>query len=282
MQNLLSSPLIHALILGVVQGLTEFLPVSSSGHLALAQALIPGFNQPGIFLDVMLHVGTLAAVVIYFRAELIGLVRSLPRLARGGVEPAERRLWLGVLVASVPTGIMGVLLQDRVEAMIGSVPLIGAALIVTGLWLLAGEALAEKAMPRLGPPGLGRALLIGIAQGIAVTPGISRSGSTISAARALGISGPEAARFSFLLSLPAVFAAGIFELYKERHALLNTPEHIHDLVIATVVAFIIGYASIAFLLGYLKKHTTWLFIIYRLAMGAVLLTLLWSGRLAAM
>ena len=274
MENLLSSPLLQALILGVVQGLTEFLPVSSSGHLALAQALIPGFNQPGVFLDVMLHVGTLAAVVVYFRRDLVALVRSLPQLVRGGGDPVERRLWLGVLIASVPTGIMGVLLQDRVESMIGSVPFIGAALMVTGLVLLAGEALSKKVITRLGPPSLGRALLIGIAQGIAVIPGISRSGSTISAARALGITGPEAARFSFLLSLPAVGGAAFLTAIKNHAAIAaSTSAQVAGYLAGPLVAAVVGFVAIGLVMRLLKSGRFVWFAAYCLALGSLSLGL---------
>ena len=276
----MSSPWLQALILGVVQGLTEFLPVSSSGHLALAQAMIPGFSQPGVFLDVMLHVGTLAAVIVYFRADFFSLVRSLPRLGRGGGEPAERRLWLGVLIASVPTGIIGVLMEHRMAALMSSVPLIGAALMVTGVWLLAGEALAKKRAPEPGPPGPWRALVIGIAQGIAVTPGISRSGSTIATARALGATGPEAARFSFLLSLPAVGGAALLTALKNREAILaSTGAQIAGYAVGPLVAGLLGFVAIGLVMRLLRSGRFVWFAAYCLALGALSLGLgLYFGR----
>jgi len=125
------------------------------------------------------------------------------------------------------------------------------------------------------------AIVVGCAQAVALVPGSSRSGGTTAGALFMGLNREIAARFSFLLSLPAVFAAGIFELINARHDLLNTQSHVVGLIVATVVSFVVGYASIAFLLGYLKKHTTWVFIVYRLALGATLLALLGSGRLPA-
>lgn len=274
MENLLSYPLVQAIILGVVQGLTEFLPVSSSGHLALAQAIIPGFQQPGVFLDVLLHVGTLAAVVVYFRQDLAALLVSLPSLFRGNADRAEQRLWLGVIIASVPTGIMGLLLEDRMEAMIGSVPLIGGALVITGGWLLAGEALAKKATPQPGPPSWWRALVIGVAQGIAVTPGISRSGSTIATARALGIDGREAARFSFLLSLPAIGGAAFLTAVKNREEILaSSAAQVAGFLVGPVVAGVVGFIAIGLVMRLLQSGRFVWFAAYCLALGSLSLGL---------
>jgi undecaprenyl-diphosphatase len=278
----MSSPLLQALILGVVQGLTEFLPVSSSGHLALAQSLIPGFEQPGVFLDVMLHVGTLAAVAVYFRRELGQLARALPGLWPGaaGKDKESRRLLLGIVAASIPTAVIGILLEDRVEAFMSSVPIVGAALMVTGLWLLAGEALGRKAEARPGSPGLGRSLLIGLAQGIAVTPGISRSGSTIATARALGATGPEAARFSFLLSLPAVGGAALLTALKNREAILaSTGEQIAAYAVGPLVAGLVGFVAIGLVMRLLRSGRFVWFAAYCLVLGALSLGLgLYFGR----
>lgn len=274
MENLLSSPLVHAVILGVVQGLTEFLPVSSSGHLALMQAVIPGFKQPGIFLDVMLHVGTLAAVVAYFRRDLFKLAGSLPQLIRLGGEASERRLWSGVVIASVPTAVIGFLLENRMEAMMASVPLVGAALMVTGMLLLAGEALARRAESQDGPPSWGRALIIGVVQGIAVTPGISRSGSTIAAARALGISPVEAARFSFLLSLPAVGGAALLSAVKSLDALsAATAVEVAGLVVGPVTAGVVGFIAIGVVMRLVHTGRFAWFAAYCLGLGGLSLGL---------
>ena len=274
MESQLSSPLFHAVILGVVQGLTEFLPVSSSGHLALMQAVIPGFEQPGVFLDVMLHVGTLAAVVGYFRRDLFQLAGSLPQLIRLGGDPAERRLWSGVVIASVPTAVIGLLLEDRMEAMMASVPLVGAALMVTGLLLLSGEALAKKAAPQAGPPSLGRALVVGVVQGIAVTPGISRSGSTIAAAWALGVAPSEAARFSFLLSLPAIGGAALLSALKNLDALAAaSAAEVAGYVVGPLAAGVVGFVAIGVVMRFLRTGRFKWFAVYCLALGSLSLGL---------
>ena len=137
----------------------------------------------------------------------------------------------------------------------------------------------RKTLRGLEPVGWLDAIVVGCAQAVALIPGSSRSGCTITGALFCGLDRATAARFSFLLSLPAVLAAGVFELIHARHELLATQEHVHDLIIATVVSFVVGYASIAFLLAYLKKHTTWLFIVYRLVLGVLLLVLLHAGKL---
>lgn len=254
--------------------MTEFLPVSSSGHLALMQAVIPGFKQPGIFLDVMLHVGTLAAVVAYFRRDLFKLAGSLPQLIRLGGEASERRLWSGVVIASVPTAVIGFLLENRMEAMMASVPLVGAALMVTGMLLLAGEALARRAESQDGPPSWGRALIIGVVQGIAVTPGISRSGSTIAAARALGISPVEAARFSFLLSLPAVGGAALLSAVKSLDALsAATAVEVAGLVVGPVTAGVVGFIAIGVVMRLVHTGRFAWFAAYCLGLGGLSLGL---------
>jgi len=240
----MDSPLVQAVILGFLQGLTEFLPVSSSGHLALAQQLIPGFHQPGVLLDVMLHVGTLAAVLAYFRRDLAGMAVLA---ARPGSEEhrVERKLIIGIIIASVPTAAIGLMLEDRVEWMFGSAVGVGLALIGTAAILVLGAMIERRVKSDSEAPGPVKSFMVGMAQGIAVTPGISRSGATISMARSLGVEGEMAARFSFLASLPAVAGAAVLTAARNAEAIASfTWQDMAAYVIGPLVAAATGYAAI--------------------------------------
>ncbi len=276
----------QAIVLGVVQGLTEFLPISSTAHLRIIPALF-GWDDPGAAFTAVIQLGTLVAVLLYFSRDIIsitggvvsGLRRSKP------LETSEARMGWMIVAGTVPVVILGLLFKKHIETTLRSLYVIAGAMIALAVVLMIAEWLVRwrqrhgHALREMNNLGWADAIVVGCAQCVALIPGSSRSGCTITGGLFMGLSRETAARFSFLLSLPAVFAAGIFELIKARHELLATQEHVHDLVIATVVSFVVGYASIAFLLGYLKKHTTWLFIIYRLALGALLLALLHAGKL---
>ena len=249
----------QAIVLGVVQGLTEFLPISSTAHLRIVPALL-GWNDPGAAFTAVIQLGTLVAVLLYFSADILSMTRGVWCGLRDGKPlgtPEAKMGWM-IAVGTIPVVIFGL-----------------ALVLAVAEW-------AERRRQKLrGMDQLGwlDAIVVGFAQCVALIPGSSRSGCTITGGLFLGMTRETAARFSFLLSLPAVFAAGIFELHHARHELLATQQNTIDLAISTLVSFVVGYASIAFLLGYLKKHTTWLFIIYRLALGAILFGLLASGRL---
>ncbi|MFO8006270.1 MAG: undecaprenyl-diphosphate phosphatase, partial [Candidatus Brocadiia bacterium] len=202
--------LMHAILLGCLQGVTEFLPVSSSAHLVAAQALL-GAEEPGIYLEVSVHFGTLLAILVVFGRELVRVARDGVRgtwlwLHGAGAEELRRyaprlRTAVAVVVGTLPAAFAGVLLGERVEAAFESVPTAGAFLMVTGFILL-GSRLARPG--RTEEPGAVRGLLVGIAQALALLPGISRSGSTIVAGRLLGMERAAAARFSFVLAVPAL------------------------------------------------------------------------------
>ncbi len=270
------SLLAQAVLLGVVQGLTEFLPVSSSGHLALAQQLIPGFSQPGVLLDVSLHVGTLAAAVVYFRRELIEIASLVgPLVSRRGLsgpeltdeDRAARRLLIGILIATVPTGLIGLFLEKRVEWLIGSAVGVGICLIITGAVLIAGELAGRRRYETPGHPGGLSSLVIGVAQGIAVLPGISRSGATISAARALGVGREEAARFSFLASLPAVAGAALLSAVKDMDAIRGfAGQEALAYIAGPLVAAVVGYAAIGIVMRFMRRgslmwFSAWCFVV---------------------
>lgn len=182
-----------AVFLGILQGLTEFLPVSSSGHLVIAQEIIPNFNQPGILFDVVLHAGTLFAVVVFFRKEILKL-------------SSKYLIFLGI--GTIPAAFFGYFFQSTIEGFFKSIQLVGSALVITGGMNL----LTNKAELKNKSLGIKSSFLIGLAQAIAIIPGISRSGSTIFSAVVQGISRKKAAQFSFLLSIPAVAGANILQI----------------------------------------------------------------------
>lgn len=262
----------QAIVLGIVQGLTEFLPISSTAHLRIIPAML-GWQDPGAAFTAVIQLGTLVAVLAYFAREIVSIVRDT-LTGKGTLG------WM-IVVGTVPVVVLGLLFKHHIESTLRSLYVIAFAMIGLALVLAVAEWFESrrKALRGMGEVSWLDAIVVGCAQAVALIPGSSRSGCTITGALFMGLNRETAARFSFLLSLPAVFAAGIFELIKTRDDLLNTQSQIAVLIVATVVSFIVGYASIAFLLDYLKKHTTWVFIVYRLVLGVALLGLLSAGKL---
>ena len=256
----------QAIWLGVVQGLTEFLPVSSSGHLVLGQHLL-GLNEPEMLFDVAVHVGTLLAVAAYFWRDLWAMLRGL----WGRDEEAERGrrlIWL-VFVGSVPTAIIGVLFRHDFEALFASVTAVGIALIITGFLLMATH-FAPPPRREIWRVGAGRALIVGFVQGLAITPGISRSGSTISAALMLGVERKLAAQYSFLLSLPAILGALVLHLKDlgPEQEVAWTP-----LLLGGAVAGVTGLVALRLLIGVVQRGGLHWFAFYCWAIGAAALIL---------
>lgn len=253
----------QASLLGLIQGLTEFFPVSSSGHLAIAQHFLPGFNQPGLLFDVLLHAGTMAAVMLYFRRDLMLLLRCC---APGG-DSTDRRV-LGLLIlASVPTAIIGLAAKDLVEQLFEMMPVIGAMLLVTGLLLFYAGRVRGDGRP-LGEMNRVDALLVGIAQGLAVMPGVSRSGATIGCLLLRGVNAEAAARFSFLLALPAVGGATLLQLKDLGQV---SSGEIPAYVIGTLIAFASGMLAIRLLLSVLQRRRLGSFALYCLLLGSVII-----------
>ena len=277
-----------AVLLGVVQGLTEFLPISSTAHLTLAGKLF-GLIDPGnpeawtAFIAVM-QLGTLAAVLAYFWGDLwrmtLAMGRDLSSLARGKPlreSSVDMRLALTIIIGTLPVALFGYALKDVIEGeFTKSIDVIIVSLIALALLLWGAEKVAkhvrgiEKVTWRDG-------LIIGFAQALALIPGSSRSGTTITAGLFLGLTREAAARFSFLLSIPAVFASGIYQMTKITPALFSLG--VGHLIIATVVSGISGYAAIAWLLRYLMKNSTMAFVWYRVALGIILAVLSYSGAI---
>jgi undecaprenyl-diphosphatase len=260
----------QAIILGIVQGLTEFLPISSTAHLRLVPAFA-GWDDPGTAFTAVVQLGTMAAVLLYFRQDLwniaVAWLRSLrdPQ-ARGTL---DARLGWFLIIGTIPIAVLGLAFKDPIEHQFRTLELIGLAMMAMGLLL--GRAEAASTEDR-GIDDLGRrdAIVIGFAQAAALVPGVSRSGATITAGLFLGLDRTAAARYSFLLSVPAVVLSGLFEL---RH--LGEGEHaaVGPTIIATLLAFVVGYASIAWLLRYITGHSFRIFVIYRLIVGALVVVL---------
>jgi undecaprenyl-diphosphatase len=281
--------LYESIVLGIVQGLTEWLPISSTAHLRVVPVLLGWDKDPGAAYTAVLQWGTLVAALIYFRKDIANIVAGVLRGIwenRPLGNPEARMGWM-IVLGTIPVAALGLLFKKHIETTLRSLYVIAAAAIGLALVLTLAEKLVVwrqkegKPQKRLENLGWWDALVIGLWQAVALIPGASRSGVTITGGLFRNATRETAARFSFLLSLPAVFAAGVLELYKERHELLKTKEDIFNLIIATVIAGVVGYASIAWLIGYLKRHTTYVFISYRIIMGLLLLGLLLADRIPA-
>ena len=265
----------QAIILGIIQGITEFLPVSSSGHLVIFQHLL-GLKEPELFFDVSVHMGTLAAVVIFFWKEIRSMVISLLRFftsflkreaALAGIyEDAEVKLALMIVIGSIPTGIIGLLLSKSADKIFSSVSITGFMLLITGLLLWSTRRIKKEGTADFS---IKKALLIGIVQGLAVMPGISRSGSTIVVGIFLGLNREMAARYSFLLSIPAILGAEILVLKD----LSDSSTSISATAMGTVSAFAVGYFSLKLLLYIVKKGQLHIFAPYCWIIGLAALIL---------
>ena len=260
---------LHALVLGLVQGATEFLPVSSSGHLILVPWLF-GWQDQGLAFDAATHLGTGLALLVYFAGELW-------RLASGLLEgrPADRRLAVAIVVGTIPAGIAGVALQHVVERELRSVTVIAVSTLVWALVLWwADRRAARNSVHDLHEVGIGRALVIGLAQPLALIPGTSRSGITLTAGLFSGLDRATAARFAFLLGLPITMAAGLLETVSLlRHGVAGIG--LAALTIGIGTSFVAGLAAIWFLVQYLQRRTLLVFVVYRIALG---LLILWVSR----
>ncbi|MEU2179523.1 undecaprenyl-diphosphate phosphatase [Streptomyces thermolilacinus] len=278
----------ESLILGLVQGLTEFLPISSSAHLRLTAAFA-GWHDPGAAFTAITQIGTETAVLIYFRKDIARIVtawfRSLTDKSMRSDHDA-RMGWL-VIVGSIPIGVLGVTLKDHIEGPFRDLRLIATTLVVLGVVLGVADRLAARAQEggrhRAAPErktlrdlGVKDGLIFGMCQAMALIPGVSRSGATISGGLFMNYTREAAARYSFLLAIPAVLASGLFELKAvgEGHVAWGPT------VFATVVAFGVGYAVIAWFMKFISTKSFMPFVIYRIVLGLVLFALIWLGVLA--
>jgi undecaprenyl-diphosphatase len=266
----------ESLVLGVVQGVTEFLPISSTAHLRIVPALLH-WDDPGAAYTAVLQLGSLVAVIGYFLPELMKMLAAAARALTDRSQPPSRPAReLGYLiVGTIPAGIAGVAFRHAIEGSFRSLWIIAAALVVVALLLAVVEKKARH-VRAFHEITLRDALIIGCAQAFAVIPGVSRSGSTLMAAMALGLTREASARFSFLLSVPVVAAAGVFEMPK---VLRELDLSSITLAIGLLAAAVAGYVSIAWLLRFLRARSTIPFVVYRVALGLVLIAMLATGRL---
>jgi len=262
---------LQAIALGIIQGLSEFLPISSSAHLTLAPWLF-GWEDPGLAFDVALHLGTLIAVLWYFRMEWIALVKAaFGIVTTGRIETPEKRRVVYLIIATIPGAIGGYLLQSRAESAFRDPQLIGIALIVMGIVLWLVDKLVDQTRV-LGEMRWIDSLLIGLSQVIALIPGVSRSGSTISTARGLRFDREAAAEFSFLMSMPIIAAAVIMEGPKALAAEGLT----NELMSGVVASAVSGWLAISILMRFVSRHSYGVFAFYRVALGLLVLGVLYA------
>jgi undecaprenyl-diphosphatase len=290
---------LQAIILGIVQGLTEFIPISSTAHLVFASRWVDlyGGNPEQITATIaVIQLGTLAAVILYFAGDIIGILSAFLRdhwraltQRRGmrysgtrGVRPIwlSEEAWLGwlIILGSIAIGFVGLLFKKMIEGKeTKNLWTIAVMLISVAVLLTVAEFIGAQ-RKRMRDLGIVDSLVVGCSQVLALMPGASRSGSTIMGGLFAGQTRETAARFSFLLSIPAITASGALELREAIHIL--PPESFYPLIVATLIAGVVGYLSIWFLISYLKRNSTAIFIVYRVVLGVVILVLLWQGVLS--
>lgn len=250
--------ILQAIISGIVQGLTEFLPVSSSGHLVILHKIF-GFKEPQLAFDIFLHIGTMISVVIFFAKDIFNILYK------------DRKTMLLILLACIPTFVIGFSFKDSAEKFFGSSGVVGCMLVVTGLWLLAANFSAVKRKGGRQVSWLD-SIAIGIAQGIAVIPGISRSGATIGAGLMLGVEGQAAVKFSFLLSIPAILGASAAKFASIGESLTATA--MAPFIAGGAAALVTGMLAIYLLLKAVKAGKLWAFGVYCICIGTITILLL--------
>lgn len=271
---------INAIILGLVQGLTEFLPISSSAHLRILGEFLPGAKDPGAAFTAITQIGTEAAVVVFFWRDIVRIVSSWCKSLVGKVprnDSDARMGWL-IIIGSIPIVVLGLLFQDEIETTFRSLWIVAIMLIVFGILLGIADAVGAKKR-RLKNLTYRDGAIFGGAQALALIPGVSRSGGTITAGLFMGYERRAAARYAFLLAIPAVFGSGFYQVFKS----IGEPSPYGPLetLVATIIAFVVGLAVIVFFMSYISKRSFLPFVIYRIVLGIVLLVLLGTGVIAA-
>jgi undecaprenyl-diphosphatase len=271
---------LEAAILGLVQGLTEFLPISSSAHLRIVGEFLPNAAAPGAAFTAIAQLGTETAVVVFFWRDIVRIIKAWFGSLTGKLpreDPDARMGWL-VILGSLPIGILGLLFQDQIEGTFRSLWLVATMLIVFGLFLAIADAVGRQKR-RLENLTYKHGILYGFAQALALIPGVSRSGGTITAGLLMGYTREAAARYSFLLAIPAVFASGLYQLAKSFGE--PGPYGLGETALATVVAFGVGFLIIGWFLRYVSTRSYRLFVWYRIGLGALLYILLGLGLINA-
>ena len=247
------------LFLAILQGLTEFLPISSSGHLVIGQELL-NISLPGNAFEVVLHIGTLMSVLTVFRKEIKSLVVNIN-------DSSNQHYIYALIFGTIPAFLVGLFLKDYISLLFDNIRFVSLSLVFTGIMLITSKFINKRNVELT----LFIGFVIGLAQAIAIIPGISRSGATICMAILMGLSAPAAARFSFLLGIPAITLAGLVELKETINSQNYFTAEIIPLIVGITAAMIVSWLVIDWLLKYLQKNNTWIFVIYRLLFGLILL-----------
>jgi undecaprenyl-diphosphatase len=274
---------LEAIILGLVQGLTEFLPISSSAHLRIVGEFLPGAADPGAAFTAITQIGTELAVLIFFWKDIVRIISSWFRSLVGRVprnDPDARMGWL-IIIGSIPIGVAGLLFEEYIDTSFRSLWIVATTLIVFGLLLAVADSLGRQVKP-LEKLTVRDGILYGLAQMMALIPGVSRSGGTITMGLALGYTREAATRYAFLLAVPAVFASGFYKLFK---ALAEPGQQgaygMGETLVATIVAFVVGYVVIGWLMRFISTNSFKPFVWYRIGLGVMLYILLGLGVISA-
>ena len=269
---------IEAVILGLVQGLTEFLPISSSAHLRILGEFLPGAEDPGAAFTAITQIGTEAAVVVFFWRDIVRIIGHWFRSLIGRIprnDPDAKLGWF-IILGSIPIVVLGLLFEEQIDTTFRSLWLVAGMLIFFGVLLGIADHVGAKKR-RINDLGIGSASVFGLAQSLALIPGVSRSGGTITAGLFMGFERAAAARYAFLLAIPAVFGSGFYKLVTS----WDEPGvfTLGETAVATGVAFIVALGVIAFFMSWISKHSFLPFVVYRVALGSTLLVLLSTGAI---
>lgn len=273
--------LFEALILGIVQGLTEFLPISSSAHLRIIGGFLPSGEDPGAAFTAITQIGTEAAVVVFFWRDIVRIVSAWFRSLAGRIprnDPDARMGWL-IIIGSIPIVLLGLLFQDQIESVLRSLWIVAIMLIVFGVLLGVADHVGAKRR-KLDQLTYPHGVAYGFAQALALIPGVSRSGGTITMGLFLGYERAAAARYAFLLAIPAVFGSGFYQVYKSWDE-PNQHFSFGETLAATGIAFVVALGVIAFFMNWISKRSFLPFVLYRILLGTALLILLGTGVISA-
>lgn len=273
--------LLEALFLGLVQGLTEFLPISSSAHLRIVGSFLPSGTDPGAAFTAITQIGTEAAVVVFFWRDIVKIVKHWALALVGKLprnDPEARMGWL-IIIGSIPIVVLGLLFQKQIETVLRSLWIVAIMLILFGILLGVADYVGAKRR-KLNEITYPHGVAYGIAQALALIPGVSRSGGTITMGLFLGYERAAAARYAFLLAIPAVFGSGFYQVFKSWDE-PNPHFSMGETLAATGVAFVVGLAVIAFFMNWISKRSFMPFVVYRILLGGVLIGLLATGAIAA-
>ena len=274
---------IEAIILGIVQGLTEFLPVSSSAHLRIMGEFLPNSADPGAAFTAITQLGTETAVVIFFWRDIVRIIKqwSLSLLGKVSRKDPDARVGWFIILGSLPIAILGLLLEDYIDSQFRSLWITASMLVIFGLFLAIADHVGKQERV-LQDLTVKHAVGYGLAQALALIPGVSRSGGTITAGLLMGYTRAAAARYAFLLAIPAVFASGLYKLYKAMTG--QEPESVYSMaqtLVAAGIAFVVGYIIIGWFMRYISERSYNLFVWYRILLGAGIFVLLGTGMISA-